>query len=265
MYQFWRTKSAKLTGALLALALVVSSLGIASASPVIDEDLEIGDKIWFRDREGTIGAGEYGVVKLPATSATPDLFRTFCVERNESLDFSDKGFIVSKISDETSSGKELDPRAAFLYWHFRQGTLAGYNYVANSAAHILSANGLQAALWLIQKESGYTSTSSTTFKSLHNDIETKAIDFVKAATAAVESGEWKGLGLVRVAQIVWTDRYTVDKYGKKKYTHKERNKDPGQDVLILIPEPASIVFWLTAGSMAGVGAVIRRRREALAV
>ncbi|MDZ4781418.1 MAG: hypothetical protein SGJ19_14285 [Planctomycetia bacterium] len=263
MYQFWRTKSAKLTGALLALALVVSGFGIAQANPVLDEDLEVGDKVWFRDREGNIGGGEYGTVKLPATNSTPDLFRTFCVERNQSLDFSDKGFFVSAISDHTSSGKALDPMAAFLYWHFRMGTLAGYSYGNNTAAHILSANGLQAALWLIQKESGYTSYSSSTFKGLNDDIEAKAKVFVDLAKSKVLDGTWTGIGLVRVAQIVWSDRYTVDKYGKKKYSH--RKGDPAQDVLILIPEPASIVFWLTAGSMAGVGAVIRRRREALAV
>ena len=131
-----------------------------------------------------------------------------------------------------------------------------------------SANALQAALWLIQKESGYNldnTWTDDTFQALPSSIKNKAYAFKNLAVAAVTGPNpiWTGLGLVRVAQMVYTDRYTVDKYGKKKYTHHKG--DPAQDVLILIPEPASIVFWLTAGSMAGVGAVIRRRKAALAV
>jgi hypothetical protein len=264
MYHSLSTKSSIFAATLLAFGLFGVIAGTSQAGLV--KDLAVGNKVDFDDKEGTIGGGEYEVKNL--TDPSKKLFRTFCVERNENLDFSSAGFIVKEISTKTSSGKELDEKAAFLYWNFRKKTLAGYDYSDGTEGHIKSANALQAALWLIQKESGYNQDKSwldDTFDALPKSIRDKAKEFVKLAVAAVSGPKplWDGLGLVRVAQMVYTDRYTVDKYGKKKYT--KRNGDPAQDVLILIPEPASIVFWLTAGSMAGIGAVIRKRKESAAL
>jgi hypothetical protein len=264
MHHFLNARSSTIGKAFLAFGLVLASVGFTQASPLPVKDMKVGDKVVFTDKEGTIGGGEYEVKNL--TDPSKKLFRTFCVERNESLDFSSAGFIVKEISTKTSSGKELDSKAACLYWSFRKGTLAGYDYTPGSSDHVKSANALQAALWLIQKESGYNLDnwwSDDTFQALPNSVKNKAYAFKNLAAAAISSGSWTGLGLVRVAQMVYTDRYTVDKRGKKKYSHREG--DPAQDVLILIPEPASIVFWLTAGSLAGIGAVVRRRKEAIAV
>lgn len=238
-------------GACLGLvALAAAATSFAPLSAAIVADLKVGDQIRFFDREGNIGGGEFGVAKLPAKNT--ELFRTFCIERSESLDFESKGFVVAGIGSTTSGGKSLDPKVAYLYSKFRDGTLAGYDFTPGSSNHVKSANALQAAMWLIQGESGYgLGGNFGVFNSLSNSVKNKALAFKTAAINAVSGPNpiWTGLGLVRVANIEWNYR-----------KHKRKDGDPAQDVLILIPEPASIVFWLTATSMVGVGAVIRRRR-----
>jgi hypothetical protein len=253
-------KSTKLRStALLTLFAMATLVTVVDAAPVI-ADLKKGDKIRFFDRPGTIGGGEYGVAKLPAKDV--ELFRTFCIERNESLDFTSAGFVVKDISSKTSSGKKLAAGAAYLYWEFRHGTLAGYD-TSTSTRHTKSANALQAALWLLQKESGYNLDnwwSDDTFQSLDSSIKSKALAFKTLAQNAVANGLAKtAVKYVKVANIVWTKR--KDHKGKTIY----KDGDPAQDVLILVPEPASIVFWGTSIGIGGVGAVIRRRRRPFAL
>ncbi len=234
----------------MALAAVAMAAGRANRLSASVADLSVGDQIRFFDREGTIGGGEFGVAKrLPENS--PELFRTFCVQRTESLDFSSKGFIVEGIRTETRAGNDaLDSKTAYLYTKFREGTLAGYTYTPNSSNHIKSANALQAALWKIEQEPGYgLGGNFSVFNALPNSVKNKANAFITAATSAISGGLWSGLGSVRIANIVWTYRHKQHKEGEL-----------AQDVLILVPEPASIVFWLSATSMVGLGAVIRRRR-----
>jgi len=68
---------------LLIAVFTALSVGILVADPI-----SVGDVVRFTDREGTSSGGEFGVRKLdPITGTWLELFRTFCLERNEYIAF----------------------------------------------------------------------------------------------------------------------------------------------------------------------------------
>ena len=76
----------------------------------------------------------------------------------------------------------LDARTAFLYYNFRMGTLAGYDYGAGRQA---SAGELQAAIWYIQGNQAGGANNT----------------FVALAEAAILGNQWSGIGNVRVLNV----------------------------------------------------------------
>jgi len=159
-------------------------------------------------------------------------FQSFCVEYHESIGVPtyDNEIVVSESSVAGGPGsasrmtmKDLQPETAYLYSEFAKGTLAGYNYTPG-AGRGASALALQQAIWYFQGQAGGATNAFTT-----------------AATAAVSSGAWKGIGPVRIINL-WT---TVTHSG----TSVQDVSGLRQDMLYVIPLPASV--W-SAGMLLGL-------------
>ncbi len=219
------------------------SLFLLQSSPA-SASLQVGNTIRFYDREGSPG-GEFGLA-LAGTPNKPELFRTFCLERSEYLDFNAAGFKIVGITDKavnggvTPGGDPLSLTTKVLYSWFRNKTLAGYDYTPNSATHVTSANELQEAFWALEAE-GVTANgqAATWIASAANWIATTS---TKAQRDFVDSH-------VKVLNLVWAT-------GRSGYAAGS----VAQDQLYYVPEPISLTVW------AGVGGVFclfsRRRRQA---
>lgn len=171
------------------------------------------------------GGGRGGEFKVTASSLGS--FRTFCLELTEHVAIGGTyNYTLQKYADHGSEPENdpLDVRSAWLYLHYRDGTLDdlvdSFNYGSNA-----SANALQEAFWVIEDEplNGFTSGA--------------AQDLIDAA--AIGSFGWSHLHGVRV--MVLTD-------------DKGRNY---QDQLAVIPAPGAAFVGIV-----GLAALRRLRRIA---
>jgi hypothetical protein len=138
----------------------------------------------------TVLTGNVGITG-DTYSLSGDSLQTFCVQADEFFHPGDTlTAVVNTVIVQGHNGdpsNPLDPRTAFLYSKFRDGSLAAMGYDYAPAARPDSAGDLQEAIWFLQGESGGVSNA-----------------FVAAANIAVASGgEWFGVGLgnVRVLNL----------------------------------------------------------------
>jgi hypothetical protein len=184
----------------------------------------------FSDSYGSGPGGEFLFTPTgDYNGLTLEPFSTFCLEKNEMLDFGSV-FNVADISGAANNGglaggnpDPLDERTAWLYSSFVDGSLAslGYDYGTGSD-RIASADALQEVIWAIEDERD----SKWPAGSLEET-------FYTAAGANAD-----GLGGVRVLNVEWLDG------------------TPAQSQLVLVPVPGAVL--LGALGLGFVGLVKRR-------
>jgi hypothetical protein len=162
-------------------ALLLSLLIPAGAQA---DTITAGDYVKFGDRPGSPG-GEFLLTVYDTPGGSPiDQFITFCVQMTEYMNFTSTFQVGSVSTAPDDQPVDLDPRTAYLYTSFRNGTLTGY-----TLGDPTSANLLQRAIWYFEGESVGNQNGNM---------------FVQAANDAVAKG-WLGLGNVRVLNLFYQD------------------------------------------------------------
>lgn len=197
----------KTVGTTVAILAALAATALASASTVlVNQGLyQVGEGGEFE----ITPSGNVGSTGL-FSDVSPTTFQTFCLEGNEGIRFGHTYHaVINTMAVNGGSGggnpDPLDARTAYLYWHFRNGTLAGYDYGAGRQS---SALALQQAMWYIEDEAGGVNNA-----------------FVALAKGAVNSGAWSGLGNVRVLNLTDTTDGSI-----------------AQDILTVVPAPAALIL-----------------------
>ena len=199
--------------------------------------LQVGDRVRLTDQVGTTGGGEFGLHLKNSpnpsggNSQTGELFRTFCIERNEYIDFDTNGFVIESISKQAVGGgvgggnpDPISQETAWLFYNFTKGTLSGY--LANDVS---SANKLQNAIWGFENE-------------IAQDAGWAANQFVVAANAASSAAKTTALSQTFVLNLLWaTDRAGHD--GVYEGNGSVGAGDRAQSLLYVVPEASAIAVW----------------------
>ncbi len=220
-------------------SMIIASLVLAAAAGAAQaggDNINVGDRIVFIDGPGSPG-GEFGVRRHG--NNMPELFRTFCLEQNEYMDFNSAGFRVSGISTVTvATGGTLTAQVAWLYTQYRANTLPSAAFsdgAYGGTNHASEANSLQRAIWSLMGQAVANFNSDTAAVALRN-----------AANSAVSSNSWSGIGNVRVMNLTWATSRSGYQEGAN-----------AQDQLVMIPLPSGAALGL-----AGLSVLAIRRRAA---
>lgn len=225
-----------------AIAFVFFLYGQADAS------IGVGSMIKFYNGPGGSG-GEFGIGLSPGVNNSLNVNSVeqvvFCVEKDEFLNFSSEYYVESIATYASLGGANtnlndpLDARTAWLYYNFRQGTLANYTYGAlnvSNQARIDSANALQNAFWFLENEQNSAGNAAATA-------------YVASANAALanynSNSSW---GNMQAA----IDRTRIINIRKDNASGAY-----SQSQLFLVPEPTTALTWTVL--VGGFAALARRR------
>jgi hypothetical protein len=214
---------------LLLFSVLSSFLFLSAAASGWAYPLRVGDVISLSNGPGTTNGGEFKVNLISPTSST-DIFRTFCLEKNEYFSW-DQHLTIKGINDYATAGgggatngmDYLSDETRYLYYHFYRGDLIGYDY--SDSGRVESADALQKAIWMLEEE-------------MDLDDFNPFIYYLK--TSVVGSTGWTaGLDSVKVLNLYKPD-------GSK-----------AQDQLTMVPEPGALISLGIV--LLGLGGVTRRR------
>ncbi len=218
---------------------------VATAGPT---KIEVLDKdLWG----GPTGGGPYEVSPIdfgfvPPFSglhgAAAGNFVSFCIEEDENI--SEDTYFVDFNTAAVEGGvfgpnpDPLKNTTAYLYTMFNKGMLDDLITGSNSFVYETEDAGvaLQRAIWHFEENRGLVNGSL-------------AADLVDLANTAVAvGGDWygKGIGHVRVLNVWGDAQRTINK----------------QDILVMIPLPASV--WMSIAGLGLVGCLAMRRRREMA-
>lgn len=181
--------------------------------------------------------GDFIVNYAPVATIGSD-FETFCVQA--SVDFTPNTTYTYTLSDYDSQGRALSEGAAFLYYEFGLGQLAGYNYT-NAAIRKTDAGELQAALWALQGGQSYAGFPSLATDPFY-ELATNTLGSVAATNAD------NGVYDVEILQM-WNANGTA-----------------AQNQLVLLDPPSSVPDGASTGGMlafACAGLIILAKRGTL--
>ena len=218
--------------AFMLVSFLYLSCFTTAHADLIYPNIYIEQQIKFANGPGETTGGEFIVYPL---NSTTELFRSFCLETDEYLNFSST-FIVKDISTEArdggSGGDSPDPISAYtayLYHNFYWETLDQYAYdnkaTTEFANRDLSADALQKAIWHFEQET----RGETNF---YTDLAIKAVD---------KDRSWSGLGDVRVINLVYADGTRA------------------QDQLTVAPVPEPATMLLLGAGLIGLAGIGRKK------
>ncbi len=122
----------------------------------------------------------------------------------------------------------LDERTAYLYTHFRLGTLtSSYEYDATGSLRSPDAGELQWAIWVIENEKDR--------ETLDEPAHAQALAWVEEAELAISENDWSGIGDVRILNV-WGDQ------ARTQYK---------QDQLMMIPAPGAALLAVIGLALVG--------------
>ena len=226
---------------------------VMSAASTVEASLQVGNRIRFTDQVGTTGGGEFGIhLKNNANpyagnGESAELFQTFCLERNEFIDFHSNGFVIDSISKEAFNGgvggpnpDPISAETAWMFFSFTKGTLSGY------LGDTTSANNLQNAIWGLENE-------------IAQDAAWSSNPFVIAALAANAGEKATALAQTFVLNILWaSDRHNFDGVYEGPTPGTLTGGDRAQSMLYVVPEASTVAVWSVL-SLIGVIAGYQRR------
>ncbi len=238
-----------------AAAAVVGTVLCASAALANPVSINVGDHLRFSAGPGANNGEPLGGELIVNIFQTGQIFRTFCLEQEETIFFGGPGgtfpFEVVGIStgavfgggNPDNPGGGFDPissRTAFLYERFATGTLDGYNFGLNTDPdRIRSADALQNAIWYLEHE------ISDPYANIADPATQALIDHF----LTMDMGDYTGIGNIRVLNLVY----------RIQGPNGEQVGEVAQDVLVMVPLPHAAGLGL-AGLLGVVGLTGRRRR-----
>lgn len=214
-----------------------------AATPVVN----VNDKIRFADGPGASPGGAFILTAYDSTGTlVKGSFESFCVEKNEYINFSPAVFNVSAISEEARKGGSggqiptpyphdpLDVKTAWLYTQYVENQ-AALNSVAGWSVLTSEQKGtaMQQAIWSIEQEIG------------------SVTGVASALIGAAASAGWTDTGRVHVLNLTW---YSGGGSSFPTGTY-------AQDQLYITPIPEPEIYAMLAAGLGLMGFVARRRKS----